>query len=61
MRTGNLAESPARNRPRVGLRPISPQIDAGMRIDPPPSLPCAIGTTPAATKAADPPDDPPAE
>jgi hypothetical protein len=30
-----------------------------MRIDPPPSLPWAIGTTPAATAAAEPPLDPP--
>ena len=31
-----------------------------MRIEPPPSVACAIGTTPAATNAADPPDEPPA-
>ena len=30
-----------------------------MRIEPPASLPCAIGTTPAATAAAEPPLDPP--
>jgi hypothetical protein len=30
-----------------------------MRIEPPPSLAPATGTTPAATAAADPPDDPP--
>src|SRR5690606_24648740 len=32
-----------------------------MRIDPPPSFACAIGTSPAATAAAAPPDDPVAE
>ena len=32
-----------------------------MRIDPPPSDPVASGTRPAATAAADPPDDPPAD
>ena len=32
-----------------------------MRIEPPPSLACAIGTMPAATAAAAPPDDPPEE
>ena len=32
-----------------------------MRIDPPPSDPVASGTRPAATAAADPPDEPPAE
>ena len=31
-----------------------------MRIEPPPSLACAIGTTPAATNAAEPDDDAPA-
>ncbi len=30
-----------------------------MRSEPPPSLPCAIGTSPAATAAAEPPEDPP--
>ena len=30
-----------------------------MRIEPPPSLPWAIGTRPAATAAAAPPDEPP--
>src|SRR5258705_7772269 len=46
-------------RPRRGLRPTSPQQDAGTRIDPVPSPPDAAGTTPAATAAADPPLDPP--
>lgn len=32
-----------------------------MRIDPPPSFACAIGSAPAATSAADPPDDAPQE
>ena len=30
-----------------------------MRIEPPPSLPCASGSIPAATAAAEPPLDPP--
>ena len=34
---------------------------AGIRIEPPPSLAWAMGTTPAATKAPDPDDDAPAE
>src|SRR3989449_663104 len=51
---------PSGLRPRVGFIPKSPQHDAGMRIEPPPSLPCAIGTMPAATAAAEPPDEPPA-
>ena len=33
---------------------------AGIRIDPPPSFACAIGTTPAATNAPEPDDDAPA-
>src|ERR1035437_2306623 len=45
---------------RVGLRPNRPQQEAGMRIEPPPSLPIAAGTIPAATAAAAPPDEPPA-
>src|SRR3954454_21343830 len=47
-------------RSRVGLRPTSPLTAAGMRIEPPPSLPCARGTAPAATSAAAPADEAPA-
>ena len=39
--------------------PNTPQHAAGIRIEPIPSLPCATGTRPAATAAAEPPDDPP--
>ena len=46
-------------RPRWGLSPTRPQHAAGMRIEPPPSLPCATGTIPAATAAAEPPEEPP--
>src|SRR3954447_4123394 len=46
-------------RPRDGLMPTSPQHDAGLRIEPPPSLPCATGRGPAATAGAAPPHDPP--
>ena len=46
-------------RPRLGLWPTSPQHDAGMRIDPPPSLALAAGNIPDATAAAAPPLDPP--
>ena len=53
------ASGPTETRPRAGFRPTSPQHDAGIRIDPPPSLPCATGTIPAATAAAAPPLDPP--
>lgn len=48
------------SRPRDGLSPTSPLQAAGMRIEPPPSLACAIGTTPAATNAPEPDDDAPA-
>jgi len=47
-------------RPRDGLRPTRPVAAAGMRIDPPPSLPGATGRRPAATAAAAPPLEPPA-
>src|SRR4029450_12564019 len=46
-------------RPWLGLNPTSPQNDAGMRVDPPPSLAVATGTSPAATAAALPPLEPP--
>ena len=54
------ATSPKRlMRPYVGFTPTTPQNAAGWRTDPPVSEPNAIGTMPAATDAADPPDDPP--
>lgn len=48
-------------RPRVGLIPNRPQTLAGIRIEPPPSLPWAAGARPAVTAAAAPPLDPPAD
>src|SRR5262245_2394471 len=48
-------------RPRDGFNPTKPHSLAGMRIEPPPSLACAIGTRPAATAAAEPPLEPPVE
>src|SRR3954464_7399842 len=50
---------PLLTRPRLGLSPTRPQQDAGMRVEPPPSLACATGTMPDATAAALPPDEPP--
>ena len=50
---------PTETRPRAALSPTRPQHEAGMRIEPPPSLPWAIGTMPAATAAAEPPLEPP--
>ncbi len=47
-------------RARVGLSPTIPQTAAGIRNDPPPSLPVAAGTIPDATAAAEPPLEPPA-
>ena len=52
---------PSEMRWRLGFRPTRPQALAGMRIEPPPSLACAIGTMPDATAAAAPPLEPPAE
>src|SRR5262249_52710742 len=47
-------------RPREGLSPTTPQHAAGIRIDPPPSLPCARHPSPAASALPAPPLEPPA-
>ena len=52
---------PSETRPRVGLIPNRPHTLDGMRMEPPPSLPWAAGARPAATAAAAPPLDPPAD
>src|SRR5439155_18622605 len=44
---------------KLGLRPTSPHQAAGIRTEPPMSLPSASGTQPDATAAPDPPDEPP--
>ena len=59
--TPSPRSGPNELRPRDGLSPTRPQTLAGMRIEPPPSLPCATGTMPAATAAAEPPLEPPGE
>src|SRR5580658_3408844 len=67
--SGPSVDRPARSglsgpdeiRPRLGLIPNSPHTLAGIRIEPPPSLPWAAGARPDATAAAAPPLDPPAE
>ena len=46
---------------RVGFRPTRPQNAAGMRIDPPPSVPVASGAMPAASAAPLPPLEPPGD
>jgi len=46
-------------RPKLGLRPTTPDQAAGMRTEPPMSVPSASGTQPAATAAPDPPEEPP--
>src|SRR5579871_64446 len=45
--------------PKVGLSPLTPQAAAGMRIEPPVSVPSAPRTSPLATAAAEPPLLPP--
>src|SRR5881392_3254791 len=53
--------TPARlTRPYVGLRPLIPQSEAGMRIEPPVSDPSAPGASAAATATPEPEDEPPA-
>src|ERR1700726_2052268 len=44
--------------PGVGRIPTMPQNAAGIRIEQPKSVPCAIGTMPVATATAEPPEDP---
>ncbi len=41
------------------LKPTTPLHAAGMRVEPPPSVATAIGTSPAATATAEPPEEPP--
>src|SRR5216684_7070403 len=52
---------PSGLRARLGFNPNTPDAEAGMRIEPPPSLACATGRTRAATAAPAPPDEPPEE
>jgi hypothetical protein len=46
-------------RPKLALKPKVPVNAAGMRIEPPPSVPSANGVIPAATEAAQPALEPP--
>src|ERR1700757_1801599 len=48
-------------RPRDGLSPNKPHCAPGIRSEPPPSVACATGRMPAATAAAEPPEEPPGE
>src|SRR4029078_9646450 len=52
---------PSGLRARVGFKPNTRLAEAGIRIDPPPSLACATGRIRAATAAPAPPDEPPDE
>src|SRR5207245_10052141 len=54
------SSGPLEIRPRDGFRLTTPQQEAGMRIEPPPSPPWLNAHRPAATAAAAPPLDPPA-
>src|SRR5574343_2001168 len=45
--------------PYDGLRPVRPHSAAGWRMEPPVSVPVAIGARRAATAAAEPPEEPP--
>ena len=49
----------AATRPNWGLMPKTPEKLAGMRIEPPPSVPSAKGARRAASAAEEPPDEPP--
>src|SRR5882724_12707991 len=52
---------PSGLRARLGFIPNKPEAEAGIRIEPPPSLACATGRMRVATAAAAPPDEPPEE
>src|SRR6476659_7466448 len=56
---GSPELSPAGTSPRPGFNPPSPHAAAGLRTEPPPSDPGAQGSSPAATAAALPPEEPP--
>src|ERR687898_830306 len=45
--------------PQVGFSPYTPHQQDGVRIEPPWSPPSAMSTSPAATRVALPPDEPP--
>ena len=45
--------------PADALKPYTPLQDDGMRMEPPPSVPCASGSSPSATAPALPPEEPP--
>src|SRR5450432_1262152 len=55
------ATGPLLTRPRLTFNPTRPHTLAGMRTEPPPSLPWANGARPAATAAPAPPLEPPAD
>ena len=56
-----LADVPlgAGTRPKLAFIPTRPVNEAGIRVDPPPSLAVENGTSPAETAAAEPPLEPP--
>ena len=61
--TGRSTTASGRDRssPPVGFSPTSPQKAAGMRIEPPPSVPVASGARPAEIAAPAPPLEPPGD
>jgi hypothetical protein len=46
------------NTPREGFKPMLPLAPAGIRIEPPPSVACDSGSTPAASATAVPAEEP---
>ena len=57
---GDSGNTPAAaTRPRVGFRPTTPHQAAGLRIEPPVSVPSDVRRRPAATAAAEPEEEPP--
>ena len=59
-RLSDMSFSPARwIAPKLGLKPTTPQKEAGRSTDPPVCVPRASGTIPSATAAAEPLEEPP--
>src|ERR1700733_4648400 len=56
---GNTLAGHSGTRPKVGFSPTTPDHAAGMRIEPPASVPICSGPNPAAAAAAAPDDEPP--
>lgn len=59
-RVGHKGKAPVSlTLPKVGLIPITPEKEAGIRTEPPPSVPKATGVIPVPTETPEPAEEPP--